>query len=50
MHSVTMKSLPNVRFEFKLVGGSYRQEFVTNINGEIDLSKLTTWYSRVSRM
>ena len=39
--SVTMKSLPNVRFEFKLVGGSYRQEFVTNINGEIDLSKLT---------
>ena len=39
--SVTMKSLPNVRFEFKLVGGSYRQEFVTDINGEIDLSKLT---------
>ncbi len=38
--SVTMKSLPNVRFEFKLVGGSYRQEFVTDINGEIDLSKL----------
>ncbi len=36
-----MKSLPNVRFEFKLVGGSYRQEFVTDINGEIDLSKLT---------
>ena len=39
--SITMKSLPNVRFEFKLVGGSYRQEFVTDINGEIDLSKLT---------
>ena len=39
--SVTMKSLPNVRFEFKLIGGSYRQEFVTDINGEIDLSKLT---------
>ena len=39
--SVTMKSLPNVRFEFKLVGGSYRQEFVSDINGEIDLSKLT---------
>ena len=39
--SVTMKSLPNVRFEFKLVGGSYKQEFVTDINGEIDLSKLT---------
>ena len=39
--SVTMKSLPNVRFEFKLVGGSYRQEFTTDINGEIDLSKLT---------
>ena len=38
--SVTMKSLPNVRFEFKLVGGSYRQEFTTDINGEIDLSKL----------
>ena len=30
--SVTMKSLPNVRFEFKLVGGSYRQEFTTDIN------------------
>ncbi|WP_160667675.1 SpaA isopeptide-forming pilin-related protein, partial [Colidextribacter sp. OB.20] len=39
--SATMKSLPNVRFEFKLVGGSYRQEFTTDINGEIDLSKLT---------
>lgn len=39
--SVTMKSLPNVRFEFKLIGGSYRQEFTTDINGEIDLSKLT---------
>ncbi len=39
--SITMKSLPNVRFEFKLVGGSYRQEFTTDINGEIDLSKLT---------
>ena len=39
--SVTMKSLPNVRFEFKLVGGSYRQEFTTDINGEIDLSRLT---------
>lgn len=38
--SITMKSLPNVRFEFKKVGGSYRQEFVTDINGEIDLSKL----------
>ncbi len=38
--SVTMKSLPNVRFEFKKVGGSYRQEFTTDINGEIDLSKL----------
>ena len=39
--SITMKSLPNVRFEFKLVGGSYRQELTTDINGEIDLSKLT---------
>ena len=39
--SITMKSLPNVRFEFKLVGGSYRQEFTTDLNGEIDLSKLT---------
>ena len=38
--SVTMKSLPNVRFEFKKVGGSYRQEFTTDINGEIDLTKL----------
>lgn len=38
--SQTMKSLPNVRFEFKKVGGSYRQEFLTDINGEIDLSKL----------
>lgn len=36
----TMKSIPNVRFEFKQVGGSYRQEFLTDLNGEIDLSKL----------
>lgn len=38
--SQTMQSLPNVRFEFKLVGGSYKQEFTTDANGEIDLSKL----------
>ncbi|MCM1233575.1 MAG: SpaA isopeptide-forming pilin-related protein [Ruminococcus flavefaciens] len=38
--SVTMRSLPNVRFEFKKVGGSYRQEYTTDVNGEIDLSKL----------
>ena len=38
--SQTMEPLPNVRFEFKLIGGSYRQEFVTDQNGEIDLSKL----------
>ena len=31
--SVTMKSLPNVRFEIKKVGGSYRQEFTTDQNG-----------------
>ena len=38
--SQTLKSIPNVRFEFKQVGGSYRQEFQTDLNGEIDLSKL----------
>ena len=38
--SQTLKSIPNVRFEFKQVGGSYRQEFLTDLNGEIDLSKL----------
>ena len=38
--SVTMEPLPNVRFEFKQVGGSYRQELTTDENGEIDLSKL----------
>ena len=38
--SQTMKSIPNVRFEFKKVGGSYTQEFVTDANGEIDISKL----------
>jgi len=38
--NVTMKSIPNVRFEFKKVGGSYKEEFVTDEKGEIDLSKL----------
>jgi len=38
--SQTLKSIPNVRFEFKQVGGSYRQEFLTDLNGEIDLSKM----------
>ena len=38
--SQTLQSIPNVRFEFKLVGGSYRQEFLTDLNGEIDLTKL----------
>lgn len=38
--SQTLKSIPNVRFEIKQVGGSYRQEFLTDLNGEIDLSAL----------
>ena len=38
--SVTMKPLPNVRFEIKQVGGSYQKEFTTGLEGEIDLSKL----------
>lgn len=40
LDSQTMQSIPNVRFEFKKVGGSYTQEFVTDANGEIDISKL----------
>lgn len=40
LDSQTLQSIPNVRFEFKLVGGSYRQELLTDLNGEIDLSKL----------
>lgn len=38
--SQTLKPIPNVRFEIKQVGGSYRQEFLTDLNGEIDLSDL----------
>lgn len=38
--SQTLKPIPNVRFEIKQVGGSYRQEFLTDLNGEIDLSAL----------
>lgn len=40
LDSQTLKTIPNVRFEFKQVGGSYRQEFLTDQNGEIDISKL----------
>ena len=40
LDSQTLKAIPNVRFEFKQVGGSYRQEFLTDQNGEIDISKL----------
>ncbi len=32
--------IPNVRFEISQVGGSYKNEFVTDQNGEIDLSEL----------
>lgn len=42
LDSQTLKAIPNVRFEFKQVGGSYRQEFLTDQNGEIDISKLET--------
>ena len=38
--SQTLETIPNVRFEIKQVGGSYRQEFLTDLNGEIDLSDL----------
>lgn len=38
--SETLERLPGVRFEIAKVGGSYKQEFVTDKNGEIDLSKL----------
>ncbi|NCE65665.1 hypothetical protein D1159_14040 [Pseudoflavonifractor sp. 524-17] len=34
------KVIPNVRFEISQVGGSYKNEFVTDRNGEIDLSAL----------
>ena len=38
--SETFKTLPNVRFKISKVGGTYTNEFTTDINGEIDLSAL----------
>ncbi len=40
LDSQTMKPLPNVRFRISQVGGDFSKEFVTDINGEIDLSAL----------
>jgi len=40
LDSQSMQSIPNVRFEFKLVGGSFVKELVTDANGEIDITKL----------
>lgn len=36
----TMKPLPNATYLISQVGGSYSKEYVTDANGEIDLSKL----------
>ena len=38
--SETLKPLPNVKFLISQVGGTFSKEFVTDVNGEIDLSKL----------
>lgn len=38
--TVTMKPLPNATYLISQVGGSFSKEFVTDANGEIDLSKL----------
>lgn len=38
--SETMKPLPNATYLISKVGGSFSKEFVTDANGEIDLSKL----------
>lgn len=38
--SETLKPLPNATYLISQVGGSYSKEFVTDANGEIDLSKL----------
>ena len=36
----TKEPLPNARFRVSLIGGSYSQEYVTDANGEINLSEL----------
>lgn len=41
LDSQTLEPMEGVRFEIALVGGSFKQEFITDKNGEIDLSKLT---------
>ena len=41
LDSQTLAPLPNVRFSVKQVGGSFNQEYLTDGNGEIDLSSLT---------
>lgn len=40
LDSETMKPLTNATYVIKKVGGSYSKEFVTDANGEIDLTKL----------
>ena len=40
LDSETMKPLVNARFRISKVGGDFSKEFVTDINGEIDLSEL----------
>lgn len=38
--SETMKALPNATYLISQLGGTYSKEFVTDVNGEVDLSKL----------
>lgn len=40
LDSVTLAPLPNARYEIAKVGGSYKNEFITDASGEIDLSAL----------
>lgn len=40
LDSQTMKPLANTRFRISQVGGDYSKEFLTDINGEIDLTAL----------
>jgi len=40
LDSQSMKPLPNARYRITQVGGGYSKEFITDINGEIDLTAL----------
>ena len=50
LDSTSLEPLPNARFRIELVGGTFSKEYVTDENGEVDISDLEPGAYRVTEL